>query len=257
MKKITVTKTGIAIAWLIIILSVSGLFAAERPASVSPESGGDAAFAENLKAVEELLKNFSYDRGMPEENARAYMEEEMRKAHDFFVFAKETVLPHTMALAAGMKDPAGMVNKGRRMTEADPSSWQGYDFMATGSLLLDDPASAMESFEKARAAAPEAQKDWYRYMVAGCHNARKSPDKAMEMYEEVISMNRNWTAVKNAYVSASMTLLGRDNTKAAGYFDKGFSLYTPEEKKAILEAGVCGKFKGLTPQPETCASHRI
>jgi tetratricopeptide (TPR) repeat protein len=256
MKNITVTKTGIVIAWIIILMSVAGLFAAEAPVPASLESNGDGAFAEDLRAVEDMLRNFSYDRGMSGEEARVRMEESVRKAKEFFAFAREKVLPHTAALAAGMKDPAGMIEKGRQMTEADPASWQGYDFMATGSLLVDDPSSAMRNFEKAYAAAPEAQKDWYRYMIAGCHNASKSPEKAMAIYEEVIARNRNWTAVKSAYVSASITLLGRDNAKAAEYFDKGLALYTPAERTAMLGSGVCGKFKGLAPQPETCSGQR-
>ncbi|KAF0125526.1 MAG: hypothetical protein FD189_484 [Elusimicrobia bacterium] len=267
MKKITISKTEIVIAWIIVIISAAGLFAVEAPVpqlqsvalpeSLTPDSNGDDVFTDELRAVEGLLKGFSYDRGMSSEESRAHMEEQVRKAREFFSFAKETVLPHTTALAAGMKDPAGMIARGRRMTEANPSSWQGYDFVATGSLLVDDPASALENFEKARAAAPEAQKDWYRYMAAGCHNAMKAPDKAMEIYEEVIAGNRNWIAVKSAYISASVTLIGRDERKAAGYFDKGLSLHTPDERAGMLAAGICDNFRKLSPQPESCAVRRL
>lgn len=263
MKKITVSKNEIVIAWIAVLLCAANLLAAESPVpqpqilslpeTASPDANGDEVFAEELRAVEGLLKGFSYDRGMSSEESRAQMDEQVRRAREFFAFARKTVLPHTEALAAGMRDPGGMISRGRRMTEADASSWQGYDFVATGSLLVNDPASALENFEKAYGAAPEAQKDWYRYMVAGCHNAMKSPDKAMEIYDEVISGNRNWIAVKSAYISASVTLVGRDDPKAARYFDKGLSLHTSEEKAGMMRAGVCDIFKKSSSRPESCA----
>lgn len=55
-------------------------------------------------------------------------------------------------------------------------------------------------------------------------------------------------------MGASFLMAGKDGQKAAAYFDKGFSLYSPGEQAMLLKAGVCGKFKDLAAGPQACAA---
>lgn len=233
-------------------VAVEQAAAKPRAVSTTADNATDSAFASDLKAAEDLLKGLSHERKIPSKQTSEYVAREMEKARKFYAFARTTLLPHSLSMMGMMKDPEGMVAEGKRMLEADPSSWRGYDFVASGSLLKRDTAAAMENFEKALAAAPDFQKDWYRFMLAACHISKKEDGKALEYYEGVIERNENWLAVKNSYLSASLTLLGKDNGKAASYFDKGFSLYSQGEQAVILKTGICDKFKGLKKGPEVC-----
>jgi len=223
-----------------------------RAVNTTVDNTTDSAFTSDLKAAEDLLKGLSHERKLTPKQSGEYMAREMEKARKFYDFAKTTLIPHSMSLVKKMKDPDGMLAEGKAMVAQDPASWQGYDFVASGSLLKQDVDGAKENYEKALAAAPDFQKDWYRYMLAACYSAKKDPAKAIELYERIIARNENWIAVKNAYVAASLTLLGKDDGKAAAYFDRGFSLYTPGEQAMLLKAGLCDKFRNLEKGPEVC-----
>lgn len=263
MKNITVTKTEILIAWLIIALSAAGLFAADTASGPKPavseavnaalDENGDAAFAEDLRGAQELLKGLSRERHMPPAQSREYMAREVERARKFFAFANKDLFPHTRSMMRKMQDPDGMIAAGLEMIEKNPSSWQGYDFLATGNFRKMKIDEAMAGFEKAVQAAPDMQKDWYRYMLATCHRMKENPEKAFETYERIIAANENWIAVKNSYLGASTMLLSRNMAKAAEYFDKGMTLCTPEERAGLLKAGVCDRFSGSPKLPATCS----
>ena len=259
MRKIKIRMVLAAVAAL---LAVSAVRAAEvaveqaagKPGAVSTtvDNATDFAFASDLKAAEDLLKGLSHERKLPPGQTSEYVAREMEKARKFYAFARTTLMPHSLSMMSMMKDPGAMAAEGGKMVAADPSSWRGYDFLASGSLLQRDFDGAMANYQKALSFAPDFQKDWYRYMIAACHIAKKEDGKALEFYEGVIGRNENWLAVKSSYISASMTLLGKDDRKAASYFDKGFSLYTQGEQAVILKTGICDKFKGLEKGPEVC-----
>lgn len=224
-----------------------------KPVSASVDNNGDGAFASDLKGAEDLLNGLSHERKMTQQQRGAFMAREMEKARKFYDFAKTTLIPHSMALVSKMKDPDKLVEEGKTMLEKDPNSWQGYDFVASGSMLKRDVDGAKANYEKALAAAPDMQKDWYRYMLAACYGAQKDADKAVELYEGIIARNDNWIAVKNSYMAASVTLVGKDDKKAVAYFDKGFQLYTPGEQGLLMKSGICDKFRGLEKGPEVCS----
>jgi tetratricopeptide (TPR) repeat protein len=183
-----------------------------------------------------------------------YLAREVERAKKFFAFAKSTLIPHSTQLAQKMRDPDGLIKEGRQMVENAPGSWQGYDYMGSGHMMKRDLDVALENFDKALAAAPDMQKDWYRYMMATCYNAKKDSAKALALYDRIIAANDNWIAVKNSYIRASMMLIGRDNGKAADYFDKGMLLASRAERDAFYAAGVCGKFQGAEKGPEACSA---
>lgn len=220
--------------------------------SVNADNNSDGAFASDLKGVEDLLKALSRERKMTPAQSGEYVAREMERTRKFFAFAKSTLIPHGLALRQKMKDPDGLIADGKLMVEKDSGSWQGYDYLASGSLLKRDADGALKNYEKALAAAPALQKDWYSYMLAACYNAKQDPEKAMKLYEEIIEKNDNWLAVKNSYLGASMMLLGKDNLKAVAYFDKGFSLYSPGEQAALRKTSLCDKFRNLERGPEAC-----
>ncbi|OGR65883.1 MAG: hypothetical protein A2X31_00855 [Elusimicrobia bacterium GWB2_63_22] len=224
-----------------------------KAVSTSVDNASDSAFASDLKGAQDLLNGLSHERKLPPKQSAEYIAKEMERAREFFKYAKSTLAPHSLALVKMMKDPEGMTAKGKEMVEKDPASWQGYDYLATGTMLKQDAPGAIGYFEKALAAAPDFQKDWYRYMLAACYNAQKEPAKALETYEGIIVRNDNWFAVKNSYIGASMMLLGKDDAKAVAYFDKGFLLYTPGEQAVLKRGKLCGKFKSLEKGPAACA----
>ena len=225
-----------------------------RVMNTTVNSVTDSAFAADLKAAEDLLKGLSRERKMTVVQRGEYVAKEMERARKFFAFAKDTLTPHGLAIMKMMNNPDGMLAEGRGMVEADPSSWRGYDYQASGSMLKKDMDGAMVNFEKALAFAPEFQKDWYRYMMGACLTMKKDEGKALEYYEGVITRNENWLAVKGSYLAASMTLLGKNDAKASAYFEKGFSLHSREEQGVILKTGVCDKFRGLEKGPEVCVA---
>lgn len=233
-------------------LAVPQAEARPKAVSVTVDNNSDGAFASDLKGAEELLKGLSHERKMNPEQSGRYMAKEMEKARKFFEFAKTTLAPHGLSIKSLMKDPDGMIAKGKELVEKDAASWQGYDYLASGSMLKRDLAGAKGNFEKALAAAPDFQKDWYRYMLAACYNMEKDPKKALELYEGIIEKNDNWLAVKSSYLGASIMLLGKDDKKAVAYFDKGFSLYTPEERVVLRRTSLCDKFRNLEKGPEAC-----
>ncbi|HBB67765.1 MAG TPA: hypothetical protein DCZ93_10815 [Elusimicrobia bacterium] len=228
--------------------------AENKPKAVNTtvDNTADSAFASDLKAAEDLLRGLSHERKMTPKQSSEYMAKEMERTRKYLAFAKSTLVPHSMSIIKKMKDPDGLIGEGKAMVEKDAASWQGYDYVASGSLLKKDMDGAMTNFQKAHAAAPEFQKDWYQYMLASCYSGKKEPAKALELYEGVIERNDNWLAVKSSYMGASMLLLGKDNAKAVAYFDKGFSLYTPGEQAVLLKTSLCGKFKGLEKGPQAC-----
>lgn len=256
-------KSKIAAAALMAALTAGAAYAAEsvaqpekkpRAVHTTVDNTSDSAFAADLSAAEELLRGLSHEKKMTPRQSGEYMAREMEKARKFFEFARATLVPHSMSIMKNMKNPDGLIAEGRSMVSADPSSWRGYDYLASGSLLKRDMDAALSNFEKAAASAPEFQKDWYRYMMGSCYIAKKEEGKALEYYEGVIKNNENWLAVKGAYLAAGMTLLGKDDGKAASYFDKGFLLHTPGEQAVILKTGICDKFRGLEKGPEACVS---
>lgn len=228
----------------------------KAPAAVntSVENTGDSAFASDLKAAEDLLRGLSHERKMNPKQSVEYIAGQMARARKFYEFAKSTLIPHSVEMSKMMKNPDEMIAKGKEMTEADRDSWQGYDYLASGTMLKKDYSGAREYFKKARAAAPDSQKDWYSYMLAACDIGLKDQEKALKTYEGIIARNDNWLAVKSSYMGASMLMAGKGDPKAAAYFDKGFSLYSPGEQAMLLKAGICGKFKGLAAGPEACAA---
>ncbi|MDO8805755.1 MAG: hypothetical protein Q7R35_15150 [Elusimicrobiota bacterium] len=220
--------------------------------SAAADNNSDGAFASDLKGAEDLLRELSRERKLTPGLSGEYMARELERAKKFFAFAKSTLIPHGFALRQKMSDPDGLIAEGKLMVEKNSASWQGYDYLASGSLIKRDVDGAKDNYEKALAAAPDFQKDWYRYMLAACYNVKKDPEKALALYEGIIEKNDNWLAVKNSYLGASMMLLGRDNGKAVSYFDKGFSLYAPGEQAALLKTSLCDKFRDLEKGPEAC-----
>lgn len=226
------------------------------PAAVntSVENSGDSAFASDLKAAEDLLRGLSHERKMTSKQSGEYIAAQMARARKYYEFAMTTLIPHAMEMSKMMKTPDEMTARGKAMTEADKDSWQGYDYLASGAMLKKDYSGARGSYAKARAAAPEFQKDWYTYMLAACDIGLKDQEKALKTYEEVIARNDNWLAVKSSYMSASILLAGKGDPKAAAYFDKGFFLYSQSEQAMLLKAGICDKFKGLAVGPGACTA---
>lgn len=215
------------------------------------ENHGDDAFAADLGAAEELLKRIARQRVFKPKQADAYVSHEMEKVMRFNTFSK-TLMPHSFALIRRITDPDALLKDGRSMVARDPASWEGYDFLASGKLLKKDVDGAMENYELALKYAPDLQKDWYRYMLAGCYSAKNNPGKALELHDGVIARNENWVAIKSAYISASMMLINDNPAKAVDYFDKGMLLSTPGEKEVLYKAGVCDKFRNLEKEPEIC-----
>ena len=227
--------------------------AAPKAAGFAGDNASDAAFASDLRSAEEFLRRISREKKMDPAQFDKYKTKEIGRARQYYRWAAAEAVPHSRAMAQKMKAPDELMAEGRRLVAADPASWKGYDYLATGSLLKDDVAGAKENFEKALAVAPEFQQDWFRYMLAGCHNISKDTGQALELYDGVIDRNDNWVAVKSAYITASLILIGRDDDKAARYFDRGMSLRNPAERKALLGTGTCAKFKA-GKLPEFCAA---
>lgn len=256
------TKTEILVAWLIIVLSAAGLFAADIPVqqpakapeavAMAVDSNGDAAFAADLKAAEDLLRGLSHERKMTPVQSREYMAQQVERAKLFFDFAKKDLIPHTVSMMKKMQNPDGMIAEGRAMVEKNPASWQGHDYVASGYFRKLKVDEAMKSFEQALEHAPELQKDWYRYMLANCNRMKEGPEQAFALYERIIAANTNWLAVKSSYLGASMMLLGKDMAKASDYFDKGMTLCLPAEREALLQSGVCERFSGMKKGPAAC-----
>jgi len=221
------------------------------------ESETESAFASDLSAVQDLLKGISRERKMTPGQSKEYIAKEMEKARKFSEFAKTTLIPHSLEITKKMKEPDTLLAEGKAMVEKDGSSWQGYDYMASGSVLKNDLDGAMANFKKAAKYAPDLQKDWYNYMLGACYAGKKDDKKALGYYERVISRNDNWMAVKGAYLAASMTLVGKDPEKSVAYFDKGYSLHTQSEQAVLLKAGVCSKFQGLAKGPEACGNQPL
>jgi tetratricopeptide (TPR) repeat protein len=231
-------------------------YSAAQPKAVAmvADSSSDSAFASDLQSAEEFLRRISREKKMDLPQYNKYKAAEIEKARQFYRWSVAEVVPHARTLAKKLRAPDELIAEGRRMVEADPASWKGYDFIAMGSLVKNDVQAAKESFERALGAAPGFQKDWYRYMLAGCQNILKDTDAALELYDGILSRNENWVAVKSAYITSSLILLGRDNDKAALNFDRGMSLHNADEKKALLGTGVCDKFKAVRKTPESCAA---
>lgn len=242
-----------AVALLAADVPVPQVAAKPQAVSATVDNNTDGAFASDLKGAEELLKGLSHERKMTPQQSGEYMAREMERAKKFYAFAKTTLIPHSMSLVGKMKNPDGMIAEGKLMVEKAPDSWQGYDFMATGSLLKRDVDAAKENYEKALKASPDMQKDWYRYMLAACYSAKSDTAKALALYEGIIAANGNWLAVKSSYLGASMLLLGRDNATSSAYFDKGFTLLTPGEQTVLMKSGICDKFRDLEKAPEACS----
>jgi len=226
------------------------------PAAVntSVENTADSAFASDLKAAEDLLSGLSHERKMNPKQSAEYIAGQMDRARKYYEFVSTTLIPHAVEMSKMMRTPDEMTARGKAMTEADKDSWQGYDYLASGSILKKDYSGARRSYEKAMAAAPEFQKDWYNYMLAACDIGLKDQEKALKTYEAIIARNDNWLAVKSSYMGASFLLAGKRDQKAVSYFDKGYSLYSAAEQAMLLKAGVCGKFKDLAAGPGACAA---
>lgn len=235
-------------------VTVQQVSKAPAAVSTSVENTGDAAFASDLKAAEDLLRGLSHERKMTPKQSGEYIAAQMARTLKYYEFARTTLIPHSVEMSKMLKAPDEMIARGKEMTEADKDSWQGYDYLAAGSMLKKDYGGAREYYEKARASAPEFQKDWYNYMLAACDIGLKDQAKALRTYDEIITRNDNWLAVKSSYMGASMLMAAKGEQKAAAYFDKGFSLYSPAEQAMLLKAGVCDKFKGLAAGPEACAA---
>jgi len=225
---------------------------AKRPAiTTSVENNTDNSYATDLKAAEELLKGISHQRAMTPKQSDKYVNKEMQKVVRYNAFSKD-MIPHSMELVKKMKDPEGMLADGNKMVKEDPKSWEGYDFIASHYFMKKELDKAIENYLLARKYAPELQKDWYNYMLAGCYRAKKDSDRALKIYDEVISRNENWVAIKNAYFAASLMLIGKDNAKAVTYFDNGMLLCSQGEKASLTR--MCTKFSGLEKKPAGCGS---
>jgi len=230
--------------------SVSNVAAGESSVT---DNNGEEVFATELSAVEDLLKKLARERKTTGARFAEYTVEDMECAGKFFEFAKKELLPHTAALTRSSRDPEGMIVSGQEMVKQAPHSWQGYDFIATGHFSKLNVDEAMKGFKKAIELAPDMQKDWYRYMLAACYRMKENQEEAYDIYERIIAAKKNWIAVKNSYLGASMLLLLRGDGRAADYFDKGIILSTPDERKALFATGVCGRFAGSNRVPLACA----
>lgn len=226
----------------------------KRLVTTTVDNHGDGAFNSDLKAVEDYLKKASIEKKMTQRQSRAYTAQGMKKATKHLAFVKNTLVPHSLTMMQKMKDPDGMIADGRRMVDKDASSWQGYDYLATGAVLKQDLGDAMQNYGNAVKHAPEMQKDWYRYMQAGIFAQKKDQAKALEFYQDIIARDDNWLAVKSSYLGASMILIGRDDHEAVSYFDKGMTLSTPEERAALYKSGICNKFRSVRQGPEACVT---
>lgn len=226
--------------------------AQSRVVAVVAVDSSDSAFVSDLQSAEEFLRRLSRERKMDQPQLDKFKAAEMEKARQFSRWSVAEVVPHARAMAQKMRAPDELIAEGRSMVEADPASWKGYDFVGMGSLVKSDVQTAKESFERALEKAPGFQKDWYRYMLAGCLNIQKDPAAALELYDGILSRNENWVAVKSAYITSSLILIARDNDKAARNFDMGMSLHNSDEKKTLLGTGVCDKFKAAGKIPEFC-----
>lgn len=224
----------------------------KRPAiTTTVENNSDNAYATDLKAAEDLLKGISHQRAMNPKQTDKYVAREMQKVVRYNAFSKD-MIPHSMDIVKKMKDPEGMMTDGNKMVKEDPKSWEGYDFIASSYFMKRDLDKAIENYKLARKYAPELQKDWYNYMLAGCYRAKKDPEAALKIYDEVISRNENWVAIKNSYFAASLMLIGKDNGRAVTYFENGLILCSEGEKASL--ARMCVKFSGLEKKPSVCGS---
>lgn len=215
--------------------------------------GSNAAFASDLESAQNLLRRLAKERRLNETERSRYIFKGVLKAKAFYAEAHKTLIPHAREMMRKMNDPEGMIAEGQRMAAENPSSWQAYDYIASGQLRKMNINEAMANFEKAITFAPEQQRDWYRNMLATCYRVKKSPEKAFRLYEDIIEANDNWMAVKSAYLGASMMLIGSNDAKAADYFDKGITASTPGEREALLKSGICGKFSGSPNRPSSCS----
>lgn len=216
-------------------------------------AGSDAAFASDLESAQDLLRKLAKERRLNEAERSKYLSTGVSKAKAFYAEAHKTLMPHAREMMRKMNDPDGMIAEGRRLAAENPSSWQAYDYIASGQMRKMNIDESMASFEKAINFAPAQQKDWYRNMLATCYRVKKSPEKAFRLYEGIIEANDNWMAVKSAYLGASMMLIGSNDAKAADYFDKGMTASTPGEREALLKSGICGKFSGSPNLPSSCS----
>lgn len=258
-KEKVMQKNRIVISAAIILqfIAVVGLRAA-APGSAPTvldvsADGSDAAFASDLESAQDLLRKLAKERSLNDAESAKYVSKGVSKAKAFYAEAHKTLMPHAREMMRKMNDPEGMIAEGQRMAAKDPSSWQAYDYIASGQLRKMNIDESMANYEKAITFAPEQQRDWYRNMLATCYRVKKNPEKAFQLYEEIIEANDNWMAVKSAYLGASMMLIGSNDSKAADYFDKGMTASTQGEREALLKSGICGKFNGSPKLPATCS----
>lgn len=255
--------TGFLAAWTALFLSAPVALLADvsstdntnktsAAVNAAVENNSDEVFAADLRAVEDLLKGRSRDKGEETAGSGGYLIEELESAKRFFDFAKKELLPHTAAMMGKMQNPDGMISHGQKLLSEEPGSWQGYDFMASGHFRKLEVDEAMKGFEKAIESAPALQKDWYRFMLATCYRMKEDQERAYNIYERIIAAKDNWIAVKSSYLGAGMVLLHLGDDKNADYIDKGIMLSTPDERASLLAAGVCKRFAGAKKLPSAC-----
>lgn len=254
MRKNRAVISAVIILQFAAVLGLRAATVESAPAALEVSvDGSDAAFASDLESAQDLLRKLAKERKLNETERSKYISKGVSKAKAFYAEAHKTLMPHAREMMRKMSDPDGMIAEGKRMAVENPSSWQAYDYIASGQMRKMNIDESMANFEKAITFAPEQQKDWYRNMLATCYRVKKSPEKAFSLYEGIIAANDNWMAVKSAYLSASMMLIGSDDAKAADYFDKGMTASTPGEREALLKSGICGKFSGGPNQPSSCS----
>ncbi len=209
----------------------------------------DNAFATDLNTAESLLRSMARQKIMSQKQSDVFVAKEMQKVIKFNAFSSQ-MMAHSTELIKKMSNPDGMIADGRGMVERDSASWKGYDYLASGSFMKQDVEKAIENYTLAQKYAPDLQKDWYKFMLGGCERARGDQTAALKLFDEVIAGNENWIAIKNAYLTASLMLIGKDNDKAVDYFEKGGKLCYPGEKAGLSR--LCAKFSSLQKKPEAC-----
>ncbi|HBA61562.1 MAG TPA: hypothetical protein DCZ92_12260 [Elusimicrobia bacterium] len=220
----------------------------------SDSDSSDSAFFADLAAVARAAGSSARKNKMSPAKMQAYIDQQVQKYTKFNQFAKAELVDHSVGMVGKMGDPDGMLAQGKALVSADAASWKGYDYQASGWMLKKNADKALEAYQLALAKAPEMQKDWYRYMMAGCHRQKGDAAKALELYRTVLANDKNWMAVKGASLAAGLLLLeNRRAAEGAELFDKGLLLASARERSMLLgQAGFCAKFKQLGAEPMGC-----
>ncbi|PIU20402.1 MAG: hypothetical protein COT18_02405 [Elusimicrobia bacterium CG08_land_8_20_14_0_20_59_10] len=231
--KNAILGAGLLLAWITV-----PLIAAQQP--LLSDDKGDAAFLEDLSRVKAVAeKNIAS--GTPRPQARdAYVARQVEKYHRFNKFAKETLAPHSRAIAEGRKDPDSLLATGKARLARDGKSWEGHDCVGTAKLFKRDPQGAEESFGRALEAAPAEMRGWYQYMLGLTAQTGSEPDKALAWLDKAIEDDNNWLAVKSAHLNKAAIYVSRSSfKKAAASLETYFSMARGTEAKLIAAGPIC------------------